>query len=120
MLDLAVSAFASDPNLGLLMAEDPHLVGWGDNRAEAERLLNKMGIDHILPDFFDFPLGTMFWCRPQALRPLLDLGLSWDHYPAEPLPYDGTILHSLERLLPFVVQAQMFGVGGLRAPGTTW
>jgi lipopolysaccharide biosynthesis protein len=43
----------------------------------------------------------MFWARPQALKPLIDLGLTWDDYPDEPLPIDGTLLHALERLLPF-------------------
>src|SRR5690606_10365977 len=32
MLDLAAQAFAANPSVGLLMAEDPHLVGWDENR----------------------------------------------------------------------------------------
>ena len=67
MLDLAAAVFASKPTVGLLMAEDPHLVGWNENREIAENLAVKMGISTPLPDFFDFPLGTMFWCRPAAL-----------------------------------------------------
>ena len=37
-----------------------------------------------------------------ALAPLLELGLDWDDYPEEPVPIDCTILHALERLIPFV------------------
>ena len=43
----------------------------------------------------------MFWARPAVLKPMIDLGLTWDDYPPEPLPIDGTMLHTLERLLPF-------------------
>ena len=57
---------------------------------------------HRCPPAIDFPVGTMFWARPEALAPLLRLGLNLDDYPDEPLPVDGTILHALERLLPLV------------------
>jgi len=101
MIDCIVQAFADDPGLGLVFAEDPHLNGWDQNREHAEELARRMGLDLPLPAHFDFPQGTMFWVRPAALRPMLDLGLSWDDFPKEPLPIDGTMLHALERLLPF-------------------
>lgn len=120
MLDTAAAIFAERPEVGLLMAEDPHLVGWDKNQALAAELAQRMGLPVIEQNFFDFPLGTMFWARPRALHPLLDLGLSWDDYPEEPVPYDGTVLHALERLIPFVVQSTGASLLGLRAPGTTW
>jgi lipopolysaccharide biosynthesis protein len=43
----------------------------------------------------------MFWARPQALKPLMDLGIAWSDYPEEPVPMDGTLLHTLERMLTF-------------------
>jgi lipopolysaccharide biosynthesis protein len=48
----------------------------------------------------------MFWARTEAIRPLLELGLDWQDYPAEPLPYDGSMLHAVERLLPLVAEKQ--------------
>ncbi|TPJ75508.1 glycosyltransferase [Mesorhizobium sp. B2-5-13] len=120
MLDLAAAVFASNPVIGLLMAEDPHLVGWNDNREIAEDLARRMGITTPLADFFDFPLGTMFWCRPKVLFPLLELDLDWNDYPSEPVPYDGTVLHAIERLLPFVARKAGFDTAGLRVPGTNW
>ena len=50
----------------------------------------------------------MFWARPEALEPLFSLGLKWDDYPVEPLPVDGTMLHALERLVPFSVEMAGF------------
>jgi lipopolysaccharide biosynthesis protein len=81
--------------------EDPHLNDWDDNLSIAEELARRMGLESTLPRHFDFPIGTMFWSRPGALGPLLELGLRWDDYPEEPLPIDGTLLHALERLVPF-------------------
>ncbi|MGO9427736.1 rhamnan synthesis F family protein, partial [Rhodoblastus sp.] len=120
MLDIAVRAFASDPKLGLVFAEDPHLVGWDANRKKAETLAERMGLSLKLPDFFDFPLGTMFWFRPFALRRLFELGLNWGDYPEEPLPYDGSLLHAIERIVPFVTTAEAYGFATLRAPHSNW
>lgn len=120
MLDLAINAFERHQDIGLLIAEDPHLVGWDKNRENAEALAKRIGVVGSLDNFFDFPLGTMFWARTNALRPLMDLRLDWEDYPAEPLPNDGTILHALERLLPYATRHVGFRVAGLRAPGTTW
>ena len=120
MLDLAAGVFAAELQIGLLMAEDPHVVGWNQNRAVAENLAERMGISLPLDEFFDFPLGTMFWARPAALMPLLDLKLDWTDYPSEPLAGDGTLLHALERLMPFAARCAGLEVAGLRAPGTSW
>lgn len=120
MLDIAVSAFASDPMLGLVFAEDPHLVGWDGNRKNAELLVQQMELSCEFPEFFDFPLGTMFWFRPSALRRLFALGLKWKDYPKEPLPDDGTLLHAVERVTPFVAEAESFTFATLRAPHSNW
>ena len=73
-----------------------------------------------MPPFFDFPIGTMFWARSAALKPLFDLKLARDDYPPEPIPYDGTILHAIERLLPFVAQHAGYRVATTHVPGVTW
>jgi lipopolysaccharide biosynthesis protein len=73
-----------------------------------------------LPPFLDFPVGTMFWARSSALAPLLELGLTWDSYPKEPAPIDGTVLHAIERLLPSVVQHAGFRYATTHVPGVTW
>ena len=101
MMDVVLEAFAEDKGLGLVFAEDPHLNDWDDNRPLADQLAQRIGLALPLPNHFDFPIGGMFWARTAALQPLFDLGLAWDDYPQEPLPVDGTILHALERLLPF-------------------
>lgn len=103
MLDEIVAAFASRPDLGLVSPEDPHLNDWDLDRADGEALARRFGLGTPLTTHFDFPLGTMFWARTAALAPMLEAGIVWDEYPEEPLPIDGTMLHALERLVPFVV-----------------
>jgi glycosyltransferase involved in cell wall biosynthesis len=120
MIDVIASAFEHHRELGLIIAEDPHLVGWDANRPIAEPLAVRMGMPLPLDDFFDFPLGNMFWVRPKAVEALLDLRLEWSDYPDEPVAYDGTLLHALERLVPLATRRAALDVGGVRAPGTTW
>ena len=102
MVDLVVGRMADDPGIGIVFPDDPNFVGWGKNKPLAETLCSRLGLEADLPEHFVFPVGTMFWARVDALRPLFELRLGWEDYPAEPLPYDGTLLHAIERLLPFV------------------
>jgi len=106
MVDLILGRMYDDPRIGLVFPDDPNFVGWGENLPFAQALCARLGLDPALPQHFSFPVGTMFWARVEALRPLFDLQLQAADYPAEPLPYDGSILHAMERLLPFVAEHQ--------------
>jgi glycosyltransferase involved in cell wall biosynthesis len=119
MMDVVLARFADEPELGLVFPEDPHLPGWADNFEVASDLARRMGLEEPLGPFFEFPVGTMFWARPKALAPLLDLNLDWDDYPKEPLPYDGTMLHALERLLPFAARQAGYLYATTHIPGIT-
>ncbi|MBV8752193.1 MAG: glycosyltransferase [Hyphomicrobiales bacterium] len=120
MMDGIIAHLAADETLGLVFPEDPHLCDWRANRANAQRLAARMGMKEPLPPFFDFPIGTMFWARTAALTPLLELKLGWEDYPSEPVPYDGTVLHAIERLLPFVAQHAGYRFATTHFPGVTW
>jgi len=120
MMDTVLDHMAKDARLGLVFPDDPHLSAWDKNLEVAAQLARRMGLRDQLPPFFNFPLGTMFWARSAALAPLFDLGLDWDSYPVEPAPIDGTILHALERLLPFVVQHQGYRYATTHEPNVTW
>jgi glycosyltransferase involved in cell wall biosynthesis len=108
MADIILGRFATDASIGLVFPDDPSSLGWGLNRPEAKILGQRLGLDEKLLENIWFPVGTMFWARVKALRPLFDLHLDWGNYPAEPVPYDGSILHAIERLLPLVAAKQGF------------
>jgi glycosyltransferase involved in cell wall biosynthesis len=118
MADRILGVMAADPCLGMVFPDDPNIVSWGENRPPAEALARRLGIDP-LPEAIVFPVGSMFWARVAALEPLLGLGLSWADYPIEPLPYDGTLLHALERLLPLVVTKTGHTLALSHVPGVT-
>jgi lipopolysaccharide biosynthesis protein len=120
MMDVVIGRMMKDPMLGLVFPDDPHLSDWDHNLPIAEQLARRMGMRLPLQPFFDFPVGTMFWARTVALAPLFRLGLAWDDYPKEPVPIDGTILHALERLLPFVARHTGYGYATTHVPGVTW
>jgi glycosyltransferase involved in cell wall biosynthesis len=120
MMDRIVGAFERQNTLGLVFPSDPNMVGWDTNRDLAADIAARMGWKRPLPDYFDFPLGTMFWMRRDALQPLIDLGLSWSDYPEEPGPYDGTILHALERLVPIACQLAGFTQAVTHICGVSW
>jgi lipopolysaccharide biosynthesis protein len=104
MVDIIKRAFIEDPKLGLVFPEDPFLVGWDENLEIAQKMAGRMRLRAPLPASIESPVGTMFWTRPETLAPLLRLGLTWDDYPHEPPPIDGTMLHALERLLPLIAE----------------
>ncbi|MCA0901411.1 rhamnan synthesis F family protein [Microbulbifer agarilyticus] len=104
--------------VGLVFAEDMHAVDIGRNDEYARELCEAAGIEPP-ENVFIFPLGTMFWARPEALKPLWEL--RWEDFtPDEPLPYDGSHLHAVERLLPHVARSQNFKYTTVYARGTDW
>jgi lipopolysaccharide biosynthesis protein len=120
MMDIIVEHFANDDRLGIVFPEELRLTGWDLNQNIAACLAKRLGIEIPLWPFFDFPVGTMFWARPRALRSLFELNLDWQDYPEEPIPIDGTILHALERLLPLVAQNAGYRYATTHIAGVTW
>ncbi len=112
--------FAKRDSLGLIFPEDRHSVGWSKNFEAAAGLAERMSPRPVLLAQPVFPLGNMFWARPAAVAPLWDLGLTWDDYPAEPTPYDGTILHAIERLIPAVCESVGFEWETVYKSGYAW
>lgn len=112
-----IHKFEKQADLGLIFPEDANNVGWTENRSIAEELAQRTNPKLQLPDHPFFPLGTMFWARHEALRPLWNANLTHNEMPLEPLPYDGTILHALERMLPTACQAVGLNWQTVSVPG---
>jgi len=119
MADKIISHMTSDRSLGLVFPDDPSVIGWAGNGAPAASLADSLGLGELPKGHFNFPVGTMFWARTEALRPLVELDLGWNDYPSEPLPYNGTMLHAIERLLPFVAEKAGYRSAVTQVPGVT-
>ncbi|SFV26509.1 rhamnan synthesis F family protein [Hyphomicrobium facile] len=110
-----LSSFQDIPELGMIAPE--HFapvkgVGWRDNFKIADGLCSKLLGDKYAFNYFDFPCGSMFWCRPAALKPLLDLNLSVQEFPAEQGQVDGTLAHAIERF--FFTSCELAGLRWLK------
>jgi lipopolysaccharide biosynthesis protein len=116
LLDL----FQQDERLGLVFPEDRHVVGWDKNYEVAQQLAERIEPRPALPAFPYFPLGTMFWARRAALKPLWNAGFKTEDFPREPVPYDGTILHALERILPSCIEATGYSWCTVYEPDVAW
>lgn len=95
------AAFAASPALGCILAQHwkplHQSIDWGYSFAEARELAARMGIELRLTEPLDFPSGSMFWARPAALRPLLDLGLTAMDF-SSGHGNEATYAHAIERL----------------------
>jgi len=74
--------------------------GWADNYPMAAEWLNN-NTDFNIDDFtpIEFPEGSMYWARSHCMAPFLNLKLSYEDFPVEPIAADGTLAHVLERLV---------------------
>ena len=73
-------------------------VHWGENFEQARGFLARIGISLDARQLLEFPAGSMFWFKPQALKKIFDSGLAFEDFPAESAQTDGTLAHALERI----------------------
>jgi hypothetical protein len=97
-----LAAFERNPALGMVASHHylpvRNNIGWGENLEIAGALSTRMGMSFDPAEPIDFPSGSMFWARPEALAPLLDLNLQTGDFPPEDGGSDGTLAHAIERL----------------------
>jgi len=109
-----IEIFNKNPRLGLLTPPEPNhgnffpTLGfeWGPNYTKTKELADELGL--TIPISVDkapvAPFGTMFWFRPEAMAPLYKKDWDYEDFPPEPNKIDGTLLHAIERIYPFIVQ----------------
>lgn len=102
-----LSAFEAYPSIGLIYPETYYGVPywahtWLSNKGIASSFLSRLGIPFDPDQYIDFPAGSMFWARSEALEPLLELGLKIENFPEEHGQTDGTLHHTIERCFAIV------------------
>jgi len=115
--------FQAMPSLGLVYPESHHSVPlwahtWLSNKTVCDHLAARLGFSLEPNRYIDFPAGSMFWARVAALRPLFDLQLKLQDFPAEQGQVDGTLQHAVERLFGQICRHHGFSLGILPADGT--
>lgn len=110
-----INVFEKNERLGLLCPPPPNHADyyptlgyfeWGMNYSNTKALAEKLGLK-VKMDWRKepvSPLGTMFWFRPKAMKPLFDRDWEYEDFPPEPNGIDGTLLHAIERIYSYIVQ----------------
>ncbi len=104
----AILALLAEPGMGIVFPEHfepvrPSL-NWGGNYDAARELLRRAGVALSKDLMLEFPSGSFYWGRSAALRPLLDLGLSFSDFPDEAGQVDGTLAHAIERSVLYAAE----------------
>jgi len=108
-----IDMFENDKSLGFLAPPIPYHSGyirllgdaWTVCYNETKKLAENLNLSvDISKEFHPFALSTSFWCKTEALKPLLDYKFKIKDFPEEPMELDGTFSHALERILIYVAQ----------------
>ena len=119
-IDNILSLFEKNKYIGLLAPPAPYhwsyfrYLGqeWTGNYQTTKELANRLRLNCVMQEeFAPFVLGTTFWCRTDALRPLFEYGFCESDFPEEPLALDGTFNHAIERIFQYVAQSQGYASG---------
>ena len=106
-----IQLFANNHRLGMISPPAPHhgdyfftlATDWGPNYQKTKQLAQDLGFCAPISEAY-MPvtaLGTCFWFRGKAMKPLSDHHWRYDEFPPEPNNADGTILHAIERIYSF-------------------
>lgn len=115
-----IELFEENPSLGMLIPPNvSHGTYFGTSAdywticydkvvSIAKRLKLNADIDRDKPPV---AIGSVFWCKSHAIAPLMQENWSYEDFPKEPLPDDGSFSHALERVFPYVAQSQGYMSG---------
>lgn len=110
-----LNCFEEHKSLGFLTPPEPYygsLLGyfgesWGRCFEGTKNFIEKLGIScELSEDKLPITISTSFWCRTEALKPLLGYPFRYEDFPEEPMESDGTFSHVIEHIFAYVAQHQ--------------
>lgn len=113
-VDAILSLLADDPTVGVVQAPTWEGVPdtgnyWLETSAKGVELYTRLGVtDRHAEGYVSYPVGGMFWAQVDALRPLLDLGLTVGDFDRERGQIFATLPHAIERAIPAVAAVAGF------------
>lgn len=107
-----INQFVQNPKLGILypstFAGLPYWAHhWLSNSHLITPFFDRIGL--AAPSstgYLDYPAGSMFWARVDALKPLLAANWTYDDFPREDGQNDGTLAHVIERSIVAIAKQQ--------------
>ena len=89
---------------------------WGANYSQGVEMCQNLGLTPPLDGFIEFPAGSMFWARVDAIAPLIHLDLRFEDFDDELGQTDHTLAHTLERLIGYLPLVQGKKIALLQNP----
>ena len=114
----SILSLFNNTKLGLVFPDDSHVVNIGENKEYIDNLCKMMHIPNI-KETAVFPLGNMFWARVDAIKDLFELNPEII-LQEEPLPYDGSYMHAIERITPSLVEKNTYMYTTVYREGLKW
>jgi lipopolysaccharide biosynthesis protein len=112
-LQRITSITTSNPEVGLVYADASDLLWginfrWGRSGKVARKLFTHLpGFEKIKwSGHISFPAGGMFLARTHAVRPLLEVGWTYEMFPPEDNQKDGALQHAIERIVGVLASSQ--------------
>lgn len=113
-------------NYGILLPPKPigqymdsmYIGAWNDDFDNVKTLASELqlNIDISIDDSSLIAIGSAFWCKVKALKKLFDYEWTYESFPDEPMPNDGTISHAIERIVGFVALDAGYNIGIIMNP----
>jgi len=115
-INTIVRTLQEDNGIGLIYPQTYHRVPyfahtWLANKHLGRMWCERLGIVDVPSGYFDFPVGSMFWARGDALAPLFEAGIQLEDFAVEKGQTDGTFAHALERLIGLCASGHGFEHG---------
>jgi lipopolysaccharide biosynthesis protein len=105
--------FATHPHIGMAFAPMIHTGygtmghAWFANRDIFAQILAELGCKVPAEPYSPIAVyGTVFWFRPDALRPMFQDKYHYEDYNQEPSHVDGGLAHGQERAMTYIAQAR--------------
>lgn len=112
--DRILSAFVTDPGLGLVTS-DESILGpqfWGDNESTTAELARRLELP-LQPARLRFAAGSMYWVRGFVLQGLRALNCAREDFEEEAGQVNATTAHAIERLIGIVTLEAGYRIGGV-------
>ena len=115
-----IGTFEAHSDIGLLCPPEPigiemrawYSSAWSDSFEETKRIAEKLRINADISQIKPpVSLSTVFWCKTDAVKKLLDYPWKYEDFHDEPMPVSGTISHGIERVLAYVAQNAGYKTG---------
>lgn len=84
---------------------------WYANYTNTVKLANKLGIQIEIKESDEQSIGSVFWCKREAIRKIYQYNWTYEDFPLEPMANDGTVSHAIERLFAYAALDEGFDVG---------